>query len=312
MPNDHTIQWHPGFFAGIELELKNYHLAFESEHQLTRGPLAIDILIIRKLDDEKIDNEIGEFFLKHNIVEYKSPMDALNIDVFYKVQAYAGLYKASGQHVDEIPAEQVTVTLVRDTYPRELISRLKQLGASVVEKYRGVYEIKGVGLFPTQLITTKKLSEDSHAGLRLLSTRVTEKDVEQFLLTAKTLVEPGDIERLRAILQVSVSANSDLYERLYREDAEMCEALQRIMATDLHKAEERGIELGKEQGIELGKELGKEQGIELGKELGKEKAEANFSRLISKLLSLGRNQDVGKIASDREYREKLYTEFGIA
>ena len=67
----------------------------------------------------------------------------------------------------------------------------------------------------------------------------------------------------------------------------MCEALQRIMTTDLHKAEERG------------------------KELGKEKAEASFSQLISKLLSLGRSQDVGKIASDREYREKLYAEFGI-
>ena len=91
----------------------------------------------------------------------------------------------------------------------------------------------------------------------------------------------------------------------------MCEALQRIMATDLHKAEERGIELGKELGKELGIELGKELGIELGKELGKEKAEANFSRLISKLLSLGRSRDFGKIASDREYREKLYAEFGI-
>ena len=86
---EEKIQWHPGFFAGMGLELKGYHLNFESEHELTRGPLYIDILIIRKLTDEKIDNEIGEIFRRHNIVEYKSPNDELSIDVFFKVQAYA-------------------------------------------------------------------------------------------------------------------------------------------------------------------------------------------------------------------------------
>ena len=33
---EQTIQWHPGFYAGLELELKGYHLDFESEHELTR------------------------------------------------------------------------------------------------------------------------------------------------------------------------------------------------------------------------------------------------------------------------------------
>ena len=143
MEETKTIQWHLGFYAGLELEFKNDALSFDKAHELTRGSLSIDLLIMKKLKNEKIDNEIGEFFKKHNIVEYKSPEDELDIDVFYKVQAYAGLYKASGEHLDDIPAEEVTVTLIRDSYPRELIKRLKSLGGEIGDRHDGIYEIKG-------------------------------------------------------------------------------------------------------------------------------------------------------------------------
>ena len=115
------IQWHPGFYAGIELELRAYHLDYDQEHQVTRGPLSIDLLIIKKQTDEIIDHEIGEFFRKHNVVEFKSPDDELSVDVFYKVQSYAGLYKAAGETINEIPADEVTVSLFRDCYPREIL-----------------------------------------------------------------------------------------------------------------------------------------------------------------------------------------------
>ena len=41
-------------------------------------------------------------FRRHNVVEFKFPEDELSIDVFFKTQAYAGLYKASGETVNEI------------------------------------------------------------------------------------------------------------------------------------------------------------------------------------------------------------------
>ena len=47
-------------------------------------PLRIDLLIIRKKAGEVIKNEIGTFFLGHNIIEYKSPDDSMNIDTFIK------------------------------------------------------------------------------------------------------------------------------------------------------------------------------------------------------------------------------------
>ncbi len=111
---DQKIQWHPGFYAGIELELRAYDLDYDQEHQVTRGALSFDLLIIKKQKDEKIDNEIGEFFRKYNVVEFKSPDDELSIDIFFKVQSYAGLYKASGETVDEIPANDITVSMFRD------------------------------------------------------------------------------------------------------------------------------------------------------------------------------------------------------
>ena len=37
-----------------------------------------------------------------------------------------------------------------------------------------------------------------------------------------------------------------------------------------------------------------------------------LGQLVSKLLSLGRIQDVEKVSVDIAYREKLYAEFGIA
>ncbi len=45
-------------------------------------PLEIDLLVIKKEASVRIENEIGILFRGHNIMEYKSPDDALDIDAF--------------------------------------------------------------------------------------------------------------------------------------------------------------------------------------------------------------------------------------
>lgn len=42
------IHWHPGFYGAVELELKQNKsdLIFENEHQLSKEPLRMDMLII--------------------------------------------------------------------------------------------------------------------------------------------------------------------------------------------------------------------------------------------------------------------------
>ena len=55
------LQWHPAFYAATELELReNYDdLEFESEHNLSKAPLQMDLLIIKKRRDVELKNGAG-------------------------------------------------------------------------------------------------------------------------------------------------------------------------------------------------------------------------------------------------------------
>lgn len=82
-------QWHPAFCAAMRLELKgNRSLQFINEFNLTEKPLEVDMLIINKPSGVEIENEIGEFFGGHNLVEHKSPTDH-NFNQFFICQALA-------------------------------------------------------------------------------------------------------------------------------------------------------------------------------------------------------------------------------
>ncbi len=72
------------------------------EYLLSKKPLQMDILIIKKLKDIQIRKDIGRIFRKHNIIEYKSPSDNLSINDFYKVYGYACIYQSDTNRVGEI------------------------------------------------------------------------------------------------------------------------------------------------------------------------------------------------------------------
>ena len=91
-----VLQWHPAFFAGLQIELADEaeYLEFENEHMLSSKPMQLDVLIIKKDRNYEVKKNIGRIFRTYNIVEYKSPEDYLSIDDFYKVYGYACFYKA--------------------------------------------------------------------------------------------------------------------------------------------------------------------------------------------------------------------------
>ena len=64
------IQWHPGFYGAAELELisNREELEFQREYNLSKKPLQMDLLIIKKLADVQIENEIGRIFKKYPMV----------------------------------------------------------------------------------------------------------------------------------------------------------------------------------------------------------------------------------------------------
>jgi len=59
------------------------------------------------------------------------------------------------------------------------------------------------------------------------------------------------------------------------------------------------------------KEEGIKEGIKEGINAGKKEGETLLGKLVIKLMSLGKNDDVIRVSSDVKYREKMYTLYGI-
>lgn len=236
-----NIQWHPGFYGAAELEFisNKGDLEFQREFNLSKEPIRMDLLIIKKLSNIRTKNEIGHIFRKFNVVEYKSNDDALSIDDYYKTVGYACLYKGLGETVDQIPANELTISIFWESYPREMFEAMKNLGLEIKERYPGIYYISGKqALFDTQVVVTKQLNRETHRTLRVLSKHVKEEDVRAFVEEAALISEPGDRNNVDAVLQVSVSANKEIYEAIRRCDKVMCEALRELMKEDFEKQEQ--------------------------------------------------------------------------
>ena len=227
--------WHPGFLGAMEIEFRSYrkNLDFDDEHTLSKEPIKMDLLVIKKDRSIVITNQIGDIFREHNILEYKSPDDGITIDDYYKTMAYAYLYKGLGKSVDEIPGEELTVTMARDVHPDALFDRIKRSGGTVEQKYPGVYYVSGIFNTPSQILVTSELDPELHASLRILTKRAKEADVENFLRMAQGFTEPGDRQNADAVLQLSVSANRSVYEEIKRRNPAMCEALRDLMKEEI-------------------------------------------------------------------------------
>ena len=168
--SDVTIQWHPAFCAAAELELSanRAELDFQREYNLSKKPLQIDLLVVEKLDDVSIQNEIGRIFRRYNVIEYKSPGDGMTIDDFFKTVGYACIYKGLGKTVDQIPIDQLTVSLFREGHPEKLFRSLESYGLTVKKEFDGVYYVEGL-LIPAQVVVTRELESGKHLWLKVLS-----------------------------------------------------------------------------------------------------------------------------------------------
>lgn len=239
---DLKTQWHPAFCAAAKIELlsNRKELDFKPEYNLSQKPLQIDLLIIEKVQDAVIQNEIGHIFKKYNIIEYKSPGDGMTIDDFIKTVGYAYIYKGLGERVNQIPLDELTVSLFREEKPKKLMEDLAKYGCRIEKTSEGIYYVYGL-LIAAQIIVTKELDQEKHSSLRVLSTAAQEQDIRDFINVVKNFTEPGDRADADAVLQVSVSENMALYNEIMGRCPDVCEALRTLMKDEIAQEKKASV-----------------------------------------------------------------------
>ena len=215
--------------------------------------MQIDVLV-KNERHVKIQKNIGRIFRQYNIVEYKSPEDDLNIDDFYKVYAYACIYKADTETVDFIPAAELTITFVCYHYPRTMLQKLQRDRQITVENMEsGIYYLMGDAI-PMQLIIVPRLSKTNNYWLNNLR---------------NDLKSGGEIRNF--IEKYGENKNSKLYQALadtimranwqeLKEERKMCEALRELFADDLKESELKGRNAGRIEGRNAGRIEGRTEG----------------------------------------------------
>jgi hypothetical protein len=249
-PEKESIPWHTAFFEAIQMELDKYSqdLQFISEFPLNSQPLRIDVVIIKKSRDIAIEKNIASIFRKENIVEYKSPLDYVSINDFYKVYGYACLYSS----LNKVDIKDMTLTFVESHYPRELLAHLQEArGYRVEERLPGIYIVIG-DILPIQIIDNRKLSEEENIWLKDLDNKLDMPEMRHITAEIQRLGK-DKAARIKAYLDVIARANREALEEVIRmSDCSL--ALEKIFEEVgwIAKWEARGEAVGEARGIAVG------------------------------------------------------------
>ena len=237
------INWHLGFQGGMELELLPWKkdLEFEQEKELSKESLWMDLLITKKSENLHMEHPIGRLMRKFSAFEYKSPEDALSINDFSKAVGCAFLCAGLGKTVGEIPLDELSIFILRDSYPRELMKELHRLGLTIEEGTAGIYEVKpGLGA-TIHIVVTKRMEKGDCPVLSLLRSNADIGQAADFIRMSDQLSEPGDVENARAVLNIVFAANPKIVEWI-RGNSLMYDALRAAIQPLLDESKEQGID----------------------------------------------------------------------
>ena len=201
-------QYHPAFCAAMELELREdrNHLMFEKEYNLNTKPNSIDFLVINVDDNIKVKSELGSIFRKHNIFEFKSPGDSLNYKVYQRTVGYAYLYCAYGGNTESV--KDMTISFIREKYPRKLMSWFSENGFDIVRFRPGIYHIKKTNHIDMQMIVTRQLA-DTYVWINKLTSKLEKKDMLQFRDEFIKLKNEKDMLNAESVMDFSLKLNEN-------------------------------------------------------------------------------------------------------
>ena len=205
-----NIDWHLAFFQALQLEFEaNWDdLSYIHEHQLSRKPLRIDVIIVKKEEDVVIESPIGKIFRKYNVIEFKGPDDNLSTEDYYKVLGYMYIYMS----IEQTEMRDITITFAEPCYPEKLFKHLKEdRGFKITERESGIYHIEG-DFVPIQVIKTHKLSRENSGYLWTLSKELNAEELSYVMRSTGKAhrLDPG------GYLQAVLRANPQTLEEVMR------------------------------------------------------------------------------------------------
>ncbi len=254
------IQFHEGFYGAVKARYSwQNDFTFLQELELGNGPLRVDMLIIKHNADDVLKDDIGQFFKTYNVIEYKSPEDSLSVDDFYKAQGYASIYKGLDRRVDEIPIEDLAVSIFRHSYPRKMFERLKQSKMQITEKYPGVYYITGALCVQTQVIVTSKLKKDTYPEFKLLAKGFRQENVEQILTKARQVNDPKYTEYIKSVMDVAIAIDKQIFDEIKKEADDMNKAVESLFEKEFAEREAEGRAEGRAEGKAEGRAEGEKR-----------------------------------------------------
>lgn len=176
-------------------------------------------------------------FSDYNILEYKSPGDALGIDAFFQALTYACYYKSSAQHEDERKDDAITVVLVRNEYPETLVRYLSGKGCVVTEQEPGIYTVSGNVFFNIIILTTGSMDQTEYIWLNSLRSDLKKSDYIN-LLKRGSEMNVVESDYPDAVLSVVEQSNAGCAK--WKEESGV--------ASFLAEAKNEGIQQGRNEG----------------------------------------------------------------
>lgn len=208
MEKESRKQYHPPMCASLELEFKENRdeIVCEIEHNLNTKPNSIDFLVVKKSADTVMKSGLGAIFKRYNLIEYKSPRDALGEKIYYRTMGYANLLIAYEK--DSFTMDEVTITFVRQAKPVKLMKQMRSWDFDITEYEPGIYHVRKTGHADMQIIVTRLLGKQ-YKWISKLSDRVELEDVKDMINDIHSLTNERELLNAEAVFDLMTRLNKN-------------------------------------------------------------------------------------------------------
>jgi hypothetical protein len=166
----------PLFKAVLDFSFRKLGIPLKTQVEVSRLPRTIDVMLIldKESDLEKVRSETPFYYARtHNQIEFKGISDPLTIPGFRLILGRANLYMGE----NEIPAEQMTITIICSRKPRKVLRSESEVDFSPLGE--GYYQ--STNNPPVKLIVINEL-ETTSKNYPLLMFASSKKKFKEFLL----------------------------------------------------------------------------------------------------------------------------------